>query len=104
MEVQMNEGARAIEHIAIEAADSSDELDIPPDPRTLLAGGHDQHADRLGPETRKYEAVRGAEKSRGTGHDLAAGLRRGWQSFYTIIKQIIGTFSNMWRKFVEQGR
>ena len=69
-----------------DAVDSSDELDFHPDPRPLLAGGHDQHADRLEPKTRKYEVARGADKSRVTGQGLAAGPRRGRDDFYITIR------------------
>ena len=80
---QENEGRRAIERISV-VADSSDEPYIHMDPHPLLAGGQNPHAGRLGPKTRKYEVARGAEKSRWTGQDQAAGPRRDRQNFYRI--------------------
>ena len=85
VERRFAEGTRAIEQIARTAVDSSDELDFYPEPRPLLVGGHDQYAARLGPKTRMYEEVRGAKKSRWTGQDSAAGLRRDQQNFYNPV-------------------
>ena len=66
------------------AADSSDEPYIYTDPRSLLAGRHYPHADRVEPETRKYEEVRWAEKSHQAGQEWMAGPRRDRENFYTI--------------------
>ena len=63
-EQRLAEGARAIERIRREAVDSSDELDIYPDPRPLFAGGHDPHADRLGPKTKECDNASEAGESR----------------------------------------
>ena len=67
------------------AVDANDEPYFCADPCFLLAGRHDPHTDRSEPETRKYEAARGAEKSRVTGQELAAGPRRGRVDFYSSI-------------------
>ena len=79
-EEQSRAGARAVERLARPAASTSDELDIYPAPRPLLVEGHRHslYADRLGPVTREWEtAGHGADESRATGQDTAAGPRRG---------------------------
>ena len=64
------------------AADSSDEPYIYTGPRSLLAGRHYPHADRVEPKTRKYEEVRWAEKSHQAGQEWMAGPRRYRENFY----------------------
>ena len=64
------------------AADSSDEPYIYTVPPSLLAGRHYPHADRVEPETRKYEEARWAEKSHQAGQEWMAGPRRDREIFY----------------------
>ena len=54
---QLAEGRRAIEKIARNAVDASNESDIHPDPRPLLDGGRTM-ADRLGPDSSIFEIGR----------------------------------------------
>ena len=54
---QLAEGRRAIERIARDAVDSSNEPDIYLDPHPLLDGGR-ARADRLGPESSIFEIGR----------------------------------------------
>ena len=65
-----------------DAVDANDEPYFYTDPCSLLAGRHEPYTDRSEPETRKHEAARGADKSRVTGQELAAGPRRGRVDFY----------------------
>ncbi len=54
---QLAEGRRAIERIARNAVDASNEPDIHPDPHPLLDGGG-ANADRLGPKSSIFEIGR----------------------------------------------
>ena len=84
---QLDEGRRAIERIARNAVDASNEPDIHPDPHPLLVGGHDPHAGRLDPKTRECETARAAGRSLWTGQNQKAGPRRAGQNSYTILKE-----------------
>ena len=68
------------------AADSSDEPYIYTGPRPLLVGGHDQHAVRMDPQTRKCDNASQAGINRGATGQVrnAAGLRR--DEFHTIVQ------------------
>jgi len=74
---ELDEGRRAIERIAAGAAYTSDEPYIYTGPRSLLVGRHDQHAVRLGKQTRKCDNASQAGTSHGaTGQVLnVAGQR-----------------------------
>ena len=66
------------------AVDANDELDFYPDPHPLLVGGHEPHAGRLDPKTRKCETTRAAERSLWTGQNQTAGPRRVGENSYSI--------------------
>jgi len=62
---ELDEGRRALEKIASGAACVSDEPYIHTGPRSLLVGRHEQHAVRLGPQTRKCDNASRAGTSHG---------------------------------------
>ena len=65
---QLDEGRRAIEKIARNAVDASNEPDIHPDPHPFLDGGG-ANADRLGPKSRIFENGRPPNRAGADGFD-----------------------------------
>ena len=82
---ELDEGRRAIERIAAATVDTGDEPYIYTGPRPLLVGGHDQHAVRMDPQTRKCDNASQAGINRGATGQVrnAAGLRR--DEFHTAV-------------------
>ena len=77
-EQRLRDGERALEKIADRRVETSNEMDLYPDPRLLSVGGQRQNADRLDPVTEKCDNARAA-RADGAGFgrgDADAGPRR----------------------------
>ena len=76
-EQRLRDGERALERISGRTVDTSNELDLHPDPRLLSVGGQRPNADRLDPVTEKCDTARAAGLgSSRTGQSEAARPRR----------------------------
>ena len=76
-EQRLRNGGQALAKISERVVDTSNELDIYPDPRLLSVGGQKPNADRLDPLIEKCDNARVARMDRSrTGQSEAAAPRR----------------------------